>query len=421
MSKLTLNFFDEEIMVDFPKNLKELRKKIADKFLFSQQDADETLINYINAKNEKVSIKSEKDFTIFQSTKINKVFLDISQDSEIYKESKNELECEKSKNQKELTELLVLYNKNKNEKQKEDEDRKKIEEGYLTQIKHLQKLHKKFVAEKVKIDAKFDKERKSMEKKIFDLQKKLNLPQTLDLPVACPSTEIILRRTKPKPAGGIIGISFDDGPVSGQPNSTGMRIINALANNGMKATFFYVSDWIKGSDGESEIKYAFQKGMEIANHTKSHPYLTNLNAGGIKDEVNGCHNRLKQIIGAEPAKLLRLPYLASNGTVQQALSDYALITCSIDTKDWSNASKDQIVGTIKGAISNGSADGAIVLCHETYASTAGAIEEIAPFCKQQGWKIDTISSMFASKGATLQRGQVNTKAGGGGGGWGWGY
>lgn len=417
MSKLTLNFFDEEISIDFPKNLKELRKRIADKFLFNQQDADETLISYLNAKDEKVPIKSDKDFTTFLSTKINKVYLDISQDSEIYKESKNELECEKTKNQQELTELLVIYNKNKNEKQKEDADRKKIEEGYLTQIKQLQKLHKKFVAEKAKIDAKYEKERKTMEKKIYDLQKKLNLPQTLELPVACPSTDLILR-AKPKPAGGVIGISFDDGPVSGQPTSTGMRIINALANNGMKATFFYVSDWIKGSDGESEIKYAHQKGMEIANHTKSHPYLTNLSAGGVKDEVSACHNRLKQIIGAEPAKLLRLPYLASNATVQQALSDYALITCAIDTKDWSNASKDQIVQTIKGAISNGSADGAIVLCHETYATTAGAIEEIAPFCKQQGWKIDTISSMFQTKGATLQRGQVNTKAGGGGG-WGW--
>ena len=86
-----------------------------------------------------------------------------------------------------------------------------------------------------------------------------------------------------------------------------------------------------------------------------------------------------------------------------------MITCSIDTEDWNGASKDQIVSKIKNAMNNGSANGSIILCHETYASTAAAIEEIAPYAKAQGWQIVSISEMFAAKGKTLNGGQIYQK------------
>ena len=205
----------------------------------------------------------------------------------------------------------------------------------------------------------------------------------------------------PDPTKPMMAISFDDGT---DPN--GKKIIDALAKEGFTATFFYVGNWIKD---ESQVKYAYQKGMEVANHTTTHPYLTNLSASEIKNEYNQTYTKLKNIIGAEPSKLLRLPYLASNGTVTSALSDVPMITCSIDTEDWNGASKDQIVSKIKNAMNNGSANGSIILCHETYASTAAAIEEIAPYAKAQGWQIVSISEMFAAKGKTLNGGQIYQK------------
>ena len=225
-------------------------------------------------------------------------------------------------------------------------------------------------------------------------------------PISQGTTETQVDPSKP-----MIAISFDDGAVGSSANATSMRIINALAQNGHHSTFFYVGDWIKGSDGEQEVKYAYSKGMEIANHTTSHPYLTNLGASQIRSEVDNCAAKLKGIIGVEPAHLLRLPYLASNGTVQSTLNDYGLITCAIDTKDWDNASKDQIVNTVKQSMNNGQGNGAIVLCHETYGTTAGAIEELAPYCKSQGWQIVTISDMFAAKGKKINGGQIYTRVG----------
>lgn len=210
------------------------------------------------------------------------------------------------------------------------------------------------------------------------------------------------------PSKPMVAISFDDGAVGTSSNSSSMRILNALSDSGFHSTFFYVGNWTNSSN-QDEVKKAYDMGMEIANHTNSHPYLTNLSESEIRSEYDTCAQKLKSIIGAEPSKLLRLPYLASNSTVQSALYDAPLITCSIDTQDWNGASSDQIIDTIKNAMSNGSLDNAIVLCHETYDSTAEAMEYLCPYLKSQGWQIVTVSELFAVNGKEMNGGQLYTK------------
>ena len=211
---------------------------------------------------------------------------------------------------------------------------------------------------------------------------------------------------KVDPSKPMIAISFDDGcsPANNK------KIVDALTEQGFHATFFYVSDWSQGAQNQAEIKYAYSKGMEIANHTVSHPYLGQKSAAEIRQEADGCHNYLKSVIGAEPSKLLRLPYLDQGGAVKSTLTDYGLVTDAIDTQDYmDNVTKDQIVQTIKNAMANGSGNGAVVLCHETKDKTAQAMVELAPYIKAQGWQIVTISEMFAAKGKAIPYGQIITR------------
>lgn len=210
------------------------------------------------------------------------------------------------------------------------------------------------------------------------------------------------------PSKPMVAISFDDGAVGTDSNSTSMRILNSLSGSGFHATFFYVGNWTNSSN-QGEIKTAYDMGMEIANHTNSHPYLTNLSASEIRSEYDTCAQKLKAIIGTDPSPLLRLPYLASNSTVQSALYDVSLITCAIDTQDWNSASSDQIISKIKTSMSDGTLDNSIVLCHETYESTATAMEYLCPYLKSQGWQIVTISEMFAVNGKALNGGQIYSK------------
>ncbi|MDE6784310.1 MAG: hypothetical protein K2J26_02890 [Ruminococcus sp.] len=68
-----------------------------------------------------------------------------------------------------------------------------------------------------------------------------------------------------------------------------------------------------------------------------------------------------------------------------------------------------IFQTFKNGMNNGSLYGAIILAHENYYSTACAVEELAPYIKEQGWQIVTVSEMFAVKNQELNGGQIYTK------------
>ena len=209
------------------------------------------------------------------------------------------------------------------------------------------------------------------------------------------------------PGAKLCAISFDDGESANSKSDPAYRIMDALIKNNMSATFFYVGDWIKSGD---QVKYAYQNGMEVANHSTSHPQLGSLGAQQVRSQWEQCNSKLKSIIGAEPSHLMRLPYLDGGGSVKSALNDVPLISCAIDTQDWNGASKDQIVNTIKQAAQNGSLEGAIVLCHENYAATAAAMEEVLPWLAQNGYQNVSISEMAEAHGKTLAGGQIHTRA-----------
>lgn len=208
------------------------------------------------------------------------------------------------------------------------------------------------------------------------------------------------------PSKPMVAISFDDGASATKKTDPAYRIIDAVADSGFHATFFYVGSWIKTAE---QVRYAYEKGMEIANHTMTHPYLSKKSEEQIRSEYEKAHEKLKGIIGVEPSKVLRLPYLDSNQKVKETLYDVALIKCSVDTKDWDKATKEQIVETIKKAKENGTLKNAIVLCHENYEATAEAMEEVIPWLKSEGWQVVTVSELFAANGKTMQGGTVYSR------------
>ncbi|MBQ8966323.1 glycoside hydrolase family 11 protein [Ruminococcus sp.] len=222
-------------------------------------------------------------------------------------------------------------------------------------------------------------------------------------PVAINNTADVSWIDKDKP---MVAIAFDDGASATKKDDPAYRIIDTMADNGFHATFFYVGSWIKT---EEQVKYAKEKGMEIANHTMTHPYLSKLEPAEIRDEYEQCREKLKGIIGEEPSALCRLPYLDGGGDTRKTLNDVALISCSIDTQDWNKASADEIVEKLKKAKEDGSLNGAIILCHENYATTAEAMETIVPWLKDEGWQVVTVSELFAANGKELMGGNVYSK------------
>ena len=101
MSKFTLNFFGDTVTIPKPKDLPSLRRLISLKFFLSSQDAEEILLTYIN-KGRKITITTEEDLKSFISSKINKINLEISEKSQIFKENFNKI-------QKKRNFLLMKY------------------------------------------------------------------------------------------------------------------------------------------------------------------------------------------------------------------------------------------------------------------------------------------------------------------------
>ena len=71
MSKITLNFFGEKILVEKNKikNLPSLRNEISRLFLLSPQDAAEIILTY-NENGDKLIISSDEDLKAFLNSKI---------------------------------------------------------------------------------------------------------------------------------------------------------------------------------------------------------------------------------------------------------------------------------------------------------------------------------------------------------------
>ena len=196
----------------------------------------------------------------------------------------------------------------------------------------------------------------------------------------------------------MIAFAFDDGPVSSQYGTTGMRIIYTLEQNKQHATFFYWGNKINDSN-KDEIGYANYVGCEIGNHTWTHTDMTTLSTGQINNEIEQCRAKLQSITGLS-SFLVRPPYLSTNDAVKNAVN-VPMITCSKDTKDWDGASADQIANTLRSA-----QDGDILLMHENYDSTATAVERVVPELVSRGYQIVSISELAAVKGINLQKGQV---------------
>ena len=142
MNKLILNFFGEEVTVDTPKSLNNLKKEISDKFFFSPSDAEEVLVSYIN-ELKKSFIKTEQDFIDFIKKKIYKVDLDISPDSQLYKRSVLQIKEETEKDKKELDELIKKKEELKNKKKELKDQRQKEIKEIGEKIKELAKKKRK--------------------------------------------------------------------------------------------------------------------------------------------------------------------------------------------------------------------------------------------------------------------------------------
>ena len=92
LSNITLNFYNELVKVEIPKNLSALRTQISKSFLFSPNDAEEIILTFVD-NGEKIPIQNDEDYKKFLSSDADIINLSISQNSQIYQKKIGRASC----------------------------------------------------------------------------------------------------------------------------------------------------------------------------------------------------------------------------------------------------------------------------------------------------------------------------------------
>ncbi len=199
------------------------------------------------------------------------------------------------------------------------------------------------------------------------------------------------------PSKPMVAFTFDDGPVGTSATSTSMIIQNALKDHGAHATFFYIGGQISNDAKKNEIKQAKEFGFEVGNHSSGWDSLSSWKEEKIKKSIEDTNEKLTELTGYSNF-LFRAPNLAVSKTMKGYIKA-PFIQCAVDSKDWDNATTEQIIANVKKA-----KDGDIVLMHETQRNTAEAINTLLDYFEEKGWQVVSVSELFAVRGQKLMTG-----------------
>ena len=174
---------------------------------------------------------------------------------------------------------------------------------------------------------------------------------------------------------GNVYICLDDGPN----DANSVTMINNLKSAGCnQATLFVWGNKI--SSNPTAWNAYLNSGYSLQNHTWSHQHMLNWSYQQVYNDLQQCNEAIQNAGKAKPTKV-RLPYLESNSTIQQACSALGLsiVNPTVDTQDWNNASTQAIITACNSLQAGGNA-----LMHDQYQTTNSAIATIIQNLKNRG-------------------------------------
>lgn len=189
----------------------------------------------------------------------------------------------------------------------------------------------------------------------------------------------------------MVAFSFDDGPAFDyKGENTTSRILDVLEKYNARATFFMVGERVN-NETKALLKREIELGCELGNHTYNHTHYGDKVTAA---DISKASKRIKKYSGRAPT-IFRCPGGNLTSVIRNECKKEGmpLAYWSVDTDDWKSQDAKKIY---KNVISQ-AYDGAIILMHDIYPSTADAVEKIVPKLIEKGYQIVTISEMIEAK------------------------
>lgn len=235
--------------------------------------------------------------------------------------------------------------------------------------------------------------------------KEYNLPPTSEK-----NDVLEIVRTKNGSEKKICYLTFDDGPT----NDVTPQVLDVLKKYNVKATFFCLGKML---DANSEIaKREYDEGHLVANHTYYHNYGDlYASADSFMKEVNMTQDKIKEITGEEPFKLMRFPggshnagsYAAVKQEYKKVLKEkgfyYADWNCLNGDAEATSRSTDELINSVKKTALE---DNLIILMHDasTKATTPQALGPIIEYLKSKGYEFRRLDEIdYYDTGATDEK------------------
>src|SRR5437588_6086468 len=181
-----------------------------------------------------------------------------------------------------------------------------------------------------------------------------------------------------------IVLTFDDGPLPPYTN----RILDTLASECVKATFFMVGRMVQGYP--AVVRRVYNEGHTVANHSQTHPFTFHkMTVEHAAQEIEGGFSSLNSALGDPKAvaPFFRIPGLLRQDSVERYLGAHQYMTWSVDlvADDWTHIRSEEVA---RRAINQLATRGkGILLLHDIQPATALALPTILKELKARGFKI----------------------------------
>lgn len=197
---------------------------------------------------------------------------------------------------------------------------------------------------------------------------------------------------------GAVALTFDDGP-----GNLTEELLDLLLETDSKCTFFVAG--YKAENHMDILERIVREGHQLGNHSYSHKTLTALSDEELYSEINRT-TALLEAAGAEPPFCLRPPYGSYDKRIL-AMEDSPIILWSLDPDDWDlDRSTQQIVSSVMCKVK----DGDIILMHDILSHSVKAAELVVEELQKAGFRLVTVTELFALNGTTLEGGMVYRSA-----------
>lgn len=185
-----------------------------------------------------------------------------------------------------------------------------------------------------------------------------------------------------------VALTFDDGPA---PHTD--RLLQILRDHDARATFFLIGDKV-AADPAAAARIA-GAGMEIGNHTWSHPDMTMLPAPDIAAQFAGAGDVIEASTGRWPTLARTAGGMTDSAVLAEAeRQGLAVINWDVVPFDWIN---DPNIGETRAVLMRQIRPHSVVLLHDTFASTVDLVDDFLPVLAANGYHAVTVTEMLGPR------------------------